>query len=259
MGKDNLVFHTLFWPAQLYGAFKEIHLPDYPIINHFLTLEERPFSKSRGIFLSAKYLGEKYGIDPVRFYLTLIMPETTDSSFSWSDFVQINNNVIIGTFGNFIYRTLKLSESKNKFSEKDLEKGVLKEIENLIKKCQNHLQNCQFKDYAKTIVEIADFGNKYLQKKNPWNFNKESKEFKETITTALFILLGLNLVCEPLIPSTNQKLSKMLGIKIKNWPKEKTIDHLKKYLAKIKIENPKPLFTKISSSVVEIERSKINI
>jgi len=259
MGKDNLVFHTLFWPAQLYGAYKDIHLPDYPIINHFLTLEGRPFSKSRNIFISAKYIGKKYGVDPVRFYLTLIMPETSDSNFSWSDFVETNNNVLIGTFANFIHRTLKLASHIRNFSGKEVENKVAIETEKLLKKSREYLLNCQFKAYAKTIINIANFGNKYLQQYSPWEFDRNSKEFKRVMTNALLIVLAINLACEPLIPSTNKKLAKMLGIKIETWPEREIIRYLKSFIPKIKIKNPKPLFNKITPSIVNIERAKLNI
>ncbi len=259
MGKDNLVFHTLFWPAQLYGAYKNIHLPDYPAINHFLNLEGHPFSKSRGIFVDAKYVGEKYGIDPVRFYLTLIMPEISDADFSWSNFVEINNNVLIGTFGNFLNRTLKLSSRLSSFSKKEIKSEVIRETQNLLEKARGYILNGQFKLYAKTIIGIAAFGNKYLQQNTPWIFNKDSKEFKIVITNALLIVLAINMACEPLIPDTNKKLAKILSIQIETWPDREVIIYLKSFLVKVKINNPKPLFNKIPSSIVDTEMAKLNI
>jgi methionyl-tRNA synthetase len=258
MGKDNLVFHTLFWPAQLYGAYKNIHLPDFPVINQFLNLEGRPFSKSRGIFVGAKYIGEKYGVDPVRFYLTLILPENSDSDFSWSEFEKVNNNILIGNVGNFIHRTLKLASHLKNFSKNDLEEEATTKIQQFLEKCKKYLLNFQFKAYAKTIIEMADAGNKYLQQKSPWSLDKNKKEFKKIITNALLNVLALHLVLEPLIPTTNKKLSEMLGISIKKW-EEKAIEHLKSFLPKIKIKKPKPLFEKIHHSVIEKEKQKTNI
>lgn len=257
MGKDNLVFHTLFWPAQLHGAYKNIHLPDYPVINHFLNLEGHPFSKSKGIFVDAKHIGEKYGVDPVRFYLTLIMPENSDADFSWSNFIETNNNVLIGTFGNFLNRTLKLSSCLNNFSEEEIEDEVIKKTQNLLGKARDYVLKCQFKLYAKTIIDIAHFGNKYLQQNSPWNFNKDSKEFKRITTNALLIVLAINLACEPLIPSANKKLSKMLGIQIKSWPEKEVVKYLKSFLSKVKINIHKPLFNKISPSVADTEITKL--
>jgi methionyl-tRNA synthetase len=113
MGKDNLVFHTLFWPGQLHSYDEKLHLPDVQAINQFLTLNNKGFSKSRGVTLDPQKVIAGFGLDVVRFYLTLIMPENSDSDFSWDDFIVKVNNLLIANLGNFIFRTLKLSESVN--------------------------------------------------------------------------------------------------------------------------------------------------
>ncbi len=259
MGKDNLAFHTLFWPAQLYGAYKNIHLPDFPVINHFLNLEGCKFSKSRNVIVDSNYIGKKYGVDPVRFYISLIFPETSDASFSWAHFVEINNNVLIADLGNFINRVLKLSSELGGFSNKDIEKSVSAKIEKLIQKARDHALNCEFKSFSQTLIDIASFGNKYLNQKSPWSLEKNSKEFKKVMTNALLIILAINLVSEPLMPETNYKLAKMLNIKIKTWPAEKIIKYLTNFLPEVKIVSPKPLFKKIDPEIIEKERAKINI
>lgn len=259
MGKDNLVFHTLFWPAQLHGTYEGIHLPDYPVINHFLNLEGHKFSKSRGITVSSKYIGETYGVAAVRFYMTLIMPETSDANFSWSHFVETHNGVLIGTLGNFIHRVLKLANRLGDFSETEVEGKVVKKLENLLKKARTHAYNCKFKLYAQTVIDIAAFGNKYLDQNSPWNLKKDSEEFKKVITNALLIILAINLAVGPIIPYANEQLSKMLGIELDFWPEEKATNYLKGFLSQVKIATPKPLFDKIESSVIEAERAKLNI
>jgi len=260
MGKDNLVFHTLFWPAQLYGAYGEkIHLPDFPAINHFLDLEGHPFSKSRGISVDSQYIGEKYGVDPVRFYLTLIMPENNDASFSWSGFIETNNNVLIATFGNFLNRVLKLSQQLTDFSAEDIEETAINQIEKQLGQAFDHLANCQFKNYAQTLVGLADWGNKYLNQTTPWTKERNSSEFKKIMTNALLAVLAINLAAEPLIPNSNKKLSQMLGIKISHWPKNRVGEYLTSFLPQIKITNPAPLFTKIDPSVATEERAKLNL
>lgn len=259
MGKDNLVFHTLFWPGQLYGAYQNIHLPDYPAINHFLNLEGHKFSKSRNISVDSKYTGETYGVDPVRFYISSIMPETSDANFSWSHFVETHNSVLIGTLANFINRILKLSDSLNNFSDKQIEDKVASKIEKLLKKARNNVLLCEFKAYVQTLIDIAILGNKYIDKNAPWKLDKNSDEFEKIMTNALLIVLAIHLAWEPLIPQTNKKLGKMLGIEIKTWPEKDIIDYLKSFLAKIKIIEPEPLFNKIDPSVIETERAKLNI
>jgi len=260
MGKDNLVFHTLFWPAQLYGAFgSRIHLPDYPVINHFLNLEGHKFSKSRNISVSSQYLGEKYGVDPVRFYVTLIMPETADANFSWSHFVEVNNHVLIDTLGNFINRTLNLSRSLAGFSPAALEESVVRPGEKLLQEARERLANCEFKAYVQAIIELAQRGNKYINQQAPWKLERKSAEFKKVMTNALWFVLAIHLGWEPLIPGTNQKLAKMLGIQLQTWPKEKVGEYLAQFLPRVKISSVKPLFKKIDPAVVTQERAKLSL
>lgn len=259
MGKDNLFFHTLLWPGQLHGAFEDIHLPDYLVINHFLNLEGHKFSKSRNIIVDSKYIGEEYGIDPVRFYITSIMPENSDANFSWSDFVDVNNNILIGTLANFINRTLKLCTSLDNFLAKEIDNKVAEQIKNLLEKARNHILNCEFKLYIQTIIDIAIFGNKYIDKYAPWKLEQDSKEFRVVMTNALFIVLAIHLAWEPLIPQTNKKLGEILNIRIAAWPEKQIIQYLKDFLPKVKIQNLKPLFKKIDTVVVEAEMAKLNI
>lgn len=259
MGKDNLFFHSILFPSQLYGAFKKIHLPDYLIVNQFLTFEEKPFSKSRNVIIESSYIGKKYGVDPVRFYLTLISPETTDSSFTWEDFVNVNNNVLIGNIGNFIHRTLKLSKKTKGINKKYIEKNVEKNIKKYLNNIQKNLERCNFKNYVREVINLSSFGNKYLEEKSPWTLQKESEDFKKTVSNALFIILALYLSLIPLIPNSTQKLSQFLNVKIEKWPEKNTISFLKKYLRKIKIKREKVLFQKIDLSVIEKEKKKISL
>jgi len=257
MGKDNLVFHTLFWPAQLYGAYENIHLPDYLAINHFLTLEGQKFSKSRNIIVDSQYIGKEYGVDPVRFYITLIMPENSDANFSWSHFVEVNNGILIGSLGNFINRTLKLSLPLNSFSGEEIENKVAVKIKNLLEKSRKHVLNCEFKLYLQAIIDIATFGNKYIEQNAPWKLEQGSSKFKSVMTNALLMVLAIHLAWEPLIPETNKKLAKMLDLEIKTWPEKEIIQYLKEFLLKIKINDPKPLFNRIEPFIVEVERNKL--
>jgi methionyl-tRNA synthetase len=107
MGKDNLVFHTLFWPAQLNAFNPEINLPNMVSINNFLNLEGKKFSKSKGITISNIYMVDTYGLDQTRFYLAAISPENNDANFTWKDFQQKTNDVLNSNFGNLVNRILK--------------------------------------------------------------------------------------------------------------------------------------------------------
>jgi len=242
MGKDNLVFHAFFWPGQLYVFDEKIHLPDFLIINQFLNLEGQKFSKSRGIFIDSQAIVEKFGLDPVKFYLTHIMPETNDTDFSWNDFYLFYNNVLIGNFANFIYRVLNLAKKSFSFSFTDLENQVIATIIKKIKETKKELLNCCFKNYSQQIIEISDFGNKYLQEKRPWEMKNE-KEKKKVLTNALFIVLALMLLEKPFLIETDKKLSLMTNIKINSWP-ENEKGFLFSLLKKVRVRFCQPLFQK---------------
>ena len=258
MGKDNLVFHTLFLPGELYGYDKKIHLPDQPFINQFLNLEGQKFSKSRGTTIDFKRVVETYGLDPVRFYLTSIMPESADTNFSWSDFVARVNDVLIGNFGNFINRTLTLGKDLLPLKNVSVEKEVQKNLETAFLKSRQALERGEFRKYLEAILELSDFGNKYMSRNEPWALEKkDKKKFAEVMGNALFILAGLLVLSAPLMPETNQKLSRILGlVDIVEWPKDKPIEYLEALLKKSKIGSFEPLFNKIDPEIIEKERSK---
>jgi len=245
MGKDNLVFHTLFWPGQLHGYDEKLHLPDVPAINQFLTLNNRGFSKSRGITIDPRKIATDFGLDVVRFYLTLIMPENSDSDFTWSDFIVKTNNLLIANLGNLINRTLKLAEGL------DFSKMVNKDVKEIIKLYLKKMElgkklisNCQFRDYAENILALSAEGNLYLSKETPWKIKDDANKYLEIMFTPMAIIVALTTMIKPIAPEAADKLEKMLGIEITNWPDEETIFNLVK---KIKITNVEPLFKKIDA------------
>ncbi|MGB9598342.1 MAG: methionine--tRNA ligase [Minisyncoccales bacterium] len=242
MGKDNLVFHAFFWPGQLYLFDQNIHLPDFLIINQFLNLEGKKFSKSRHVFIDAGSIVEKFGLDPVKFYLTSILPEKNDTSFSWNDFYFFYHNVLISNYANFIYRTLNLAKGKSGFSPLFLEKKVCREALEIIKKAKDFLKKCYFKNYSQLIIKLSDLGNKYLQEKKPWE-EKEEKRKKIILSNALFFILSLMLIGKPFLIETDKKLSSMMGLKINLWP-ENEKEFLFSLLKKVKIKKVRPLFEK---------------
>lgn len=254
MGKDNLVFHTLFWPAELYGYDKKLHLPDLPVINNFLNLEGRKFSKSRGVTIDSAYFADTYGLDTLRFYLTLIAPEHTDTDFNWEDFFSKNNDILIGNFGNFINRTLTLAKGLN-FSKVKIDEGILSEVEKLAREAESNLENTKFRNYAETILVLSDFGNKYLSKEEPWFLKqKNEKKFSEVVSNALYIVLALVLISKPLLPNLVQKIEKMLSVSFDKWD----IENLKKIIEKVRVNQAQPPFKKLEEEIIERERRKIN-
>ncbi len=252
MGKDNLAFHTMLWPGKLIAFDKKLHLPDMESINMFLNLDGKQFSKSRGVVIDSKKLIEKFGNDKVRFYLTYIMPEFKDSSFSWSDFQLRVNNILIGNFGNLIHRTLSIFFN-NQFDLTPktfkLDLDVEQEIASSLAKVNSYLENCEFKNYLDTILQLSAFGNKYFDYHKIWQLAKTTTaEFNLKIYNLLAIIIACEILSQPLLIELNDQFSKLLGITFNpNWPdQESFLTEIETIIKQIKLnQKPFPIYTRI--------------
>jgi len=256
MGKDNLIFHTIFWPGQLMAYDPELHLPDVPNINMFLNLEGKQFSKSRGVSIPIEDIVAKFGNDPVRFYLTLIMPELKDSSFSWREFVQRNNEILVGNLGNFLHRVLSLAQGVNieeVASNYELSEKTSEEIEKAFGGARKHLGSCEFRNYLKDVFKLSSYGNKLINTETVWALKKEDpKKFKEALKQLYCVILSLGILTLPIFPESSEKIFGMLGLeKVALWPESgQELAKIESLLLKIDSSvKPKPLFKKIDLSV----------
>ena len=252
MGKDNLVFHTLFWPGKLIVYDPKLHLPDVVSINMFLNLGKEQFSKSRGVVIEVKEIIEKYGNDRVRFYLTLIMPELRDSSFVWKDFEEKINGILVSTIGNFIHRTLSIGNGTdiNDIVKNDLTSDIEKIIINSFEKTKNHLENCEFRDYLNLVINLCSFGNKFFDMEKIWELKKnDTEKFKYDLKQLYSLIIACGLLTMPIMPGASTKLFNMLGLETpKFWPESgNEIKEINDMLTKIDtFIEPKLLFEKVS-------------
>jgi methionyl-tRNA synthetase len=245
MGKDNLVFHTIFWPGQLHSYDETLHLPDNCAINQFLNLEGQKFSKSRGVIVDSREIVEQYGLDPVRFYMASINPEHADANFAWDDFITKTNSVLIGNVGNFINRCLKLSEKIAQFDSAVLEPEILAEVDAHIAKAKAAFGQCSLREAIETTLSLSAFGNKYITVKAPWSIkDKSAPEFVLTMTNCLYVILSMATLLKPVIPDTIERLQGMLGVELDRWPSEPRAE-LGALLQRIKISQPTPLFARV--------------
>lgn len=249
MGKDNLVFHTLFWPGQLHAYDESLHLPDVPAVNHFLSLNGQAFSKSFGVTLDPRKILADFDLDLVRLYLCLIMPENQDSDFNWNDFITKTNNLVIANLGNFVFRTMKLAEGLDTSSvEGDTE--ISAAIESALSEAKDLLAGCNFKRYAERILELSALANKYLSDTTPWTVKKTDMDrYAVIMRGALEIAIALGILLKPIAPKTADKLFAMLSLDINRWP---TAAELAELAAGAKVASPVPLFTKIEATDEEI-------
>ncbi len=252
MGKDNLPFHTMFWPGKLMEYDQNLHLPDVVSINMFLNYEGRQFSKSRGVSIDIKDIVEKYGNDRVRFYLTYIMPELRDSSFSWQDFKEKVNGILVANIGNFIHRTLSLAKDVDfvALSDVKIPSETVFKVTDAFNKSHNHLNSCHFRNYLDEAIALSSYGNGIVDREKLWALKSSDPErFNNVVKELLFVIIGLGYLLQPLLPNASARLFDMLSLsQPKIWPLGDT-DVLTQQISQLtkKIETY-PLFEKIEEA-----------
>jgi len=250
MGKDNLVFHSLFWPGQLMAYDEKLHLPDVCSTNMFLDLEGKKFSKSRGITIDVKDFVEKFGNDRTRFYISYIMPETRDTSFSWIGFKDTINGVLIANLGNFINRVLSVG-FKNKVSSiaNYPESNIIETVCQSFGKAKDALDNCRFRDYIDVILNLSTLGNKICDEEKIWALQSENPEKFGVVIANLYFIVGcLAYLINPLLPDASIKLTNQLYgtlIKDNKWPEQVDESFITKIMSMKVQAKPEPLFSKV--------------
>lgn len=225
IGKDNIVFHCIIFPAMLKAEGTYI-LPDNVPANEFLNLEGNKLSTSKNwaVWLH-EYLVDFPGKqDALRYALTANAPETKDNDFTWKDFQARNNNELAAIFGNFINRVVVLTQKyyqgevpqSNELTEVDQQ--VLAELKAFPAVIASSIERYRFREAQGELMNVARLGNKYLADEEPWKMVKENPErVKTQMYVALQVAAALAYLSEPFLPFTAAKLSSMLNIESDNW------------------------------------------
>ena len=282
MGKDNIPFHTIIWPAILMGmnaddSSKVTHssgpgdlvLEDNVSSNEYLMLQGGQFSKSRrhAVWLPS-YL-ERYDPDALRYYLSINMPETHDTDFRWDEYVDRVNNELIGTYGNFVHRVMTLthrlqsngSNPLSKFDDNGRHLETIAAIEEKISSAMESMERQRFKEALRSLMGIAQIGNSILQDAAPWKYinEEESPERSNSLSSLALswrICSCLAVCLRPFIPFSSERLWSMLG-------NESDIDTilLEDSMSGIEPlswnpETPQPLFSRLDlDEIIESEES----
>lgn len=227
IGKDNIVFHCIIFPAMLKADGSYI-LPDNVPANEFLNLEGDKISTSRNwaVWLH-EYLVEFPGKqDVLRYVLTANAPETKDNDFTWKDFQTRNNSELVAIYGNFINRTLVLTQKyfANRVPERgeltDYDKEVLAEIPQIVERVEKSLETFHFRDALKEAMNLARLGNKYLADTEPWKVIKTDEgRVKTILDICLQISANLSTLMEPFMPFSSRKLREFMNIDVIDWGK----------------------------------------
>ncbi len=262
IGKDNIVFHCIIFPATLMAEGNYI-LPDNVPANEFMNLEGDKISTSRNwaVWLH-EYLEEfPEKQDVLRYVLAANAPETKDSEFTWKDFQTRNNSELVGIYGNFINRAVVLTHKfcngavpvRGTLEEIDI--STLKELAAFPERIAESMENYRFREALSLIMDLARTGNKYLAETQPWHVIKTDPERVNTILNiALQISATLAIVSEPVLPFTAEKLFIQFNMSDRDWSQAGKNDLL---VSGQKIEEANLLFEKIEDSVIQKQVQKL--
>jgi len=267
IGKDNIPFHSIIWPAIIMAYDKGLNLPYDVPANEFLSLENRKFSTSQNWAVWLPDYLERYDPDPLRYLLSINMPESGDSDFSWSEFVRRNNEELVATYGNLVNRVL--SFAYRNFDGKvpgiqsldEVDEGLLRAARKTMESVDESLYNCRFKAAVTQAFGLAQEANRYLDTKAPWKSIKEDRDQAgASLTVAMQAINCLKTILYPFMPFSSQKVHEFLGfdgpIEEGAWDFDTIVGDIK---AGADLRQPSPLYTKLDPELIEEEVQKLGI
>ena len=260
IGKDNIIFHTVIWPAMLLG-YGDLNLPYDVPANEFLTLKGKQLSTSRNWAVWLPDYLERYSPDPLRYQLSIGMPETSDADFSWQEFVRRNNDELVATYGNLVHRVLTIIYRNfdgrvPAAGDVDADsKTLLRKAEATLNKVDDLLYGCHFREAMREAMSLAHEANRYLDTKAPWKTIKEDRDSAATaLSTALGVICCLKTVLYPFLPFSSGKLHRLLGF-------EGTVEggdwSISAPQTGQKLASPVHLFAKLDEAIVEEENNRL--
>ncbi len=260
IGKDNIAFHTIIWPAMLIG-YGDLNLPYDVPANEFLTIEGRKLSTSQNWAVWLPDYLSRYDPDPLRYLLSVNMPETNDTDFSWREFVRRNNDELVATWGNLVNRVLTFTyrnfdgcvPTPGKLDE--VSQTLIERAGETLSRTDELLYGCHLKEAIRVAMDLAHEANRYLDEKAPWKTIKEDRQTTaDSLYTVIEVISTLRTMLYPFLPFSSQKLHDMLGFDGKvedyGWKWHELPPGQK-------LQSPQPLFTKLDDKVVDEEYSRL--
>ena len=260
IGKDNIVFHTLIWPAMLMG-YGGLNLPYDVPANEFLTIGGKKLSTSRNWAVWLPDYLARYDPDALRYLLSINMPETSDSDFSWREFFRRNNDELVATYGNLVHRVLtfvyrNFNGSVPPTGEIDNQgQSLLKKAEKTLSATDRLLYQCHFREAMRAAMSLAQETNRYLDDKSPWKaINQDRQSAATSLYVAICVISYLKTIFYPFLPFSSQRLHEYLGFDGKvadfGWK-----PHLPEPGQKLLV--PQPLFTKLDEKLADEETRRL--
>ncbi len=266
IGKDNIPFHSIIWPAMLMGC-GDLNLPYDVPANEFLSLENQKFSTSQNWAVWVPDYLARYDPDPLRFVLSVNMPESADTDFSWGEFVRRNNEELVATYGNLVHRVL--SFTYRNFDGKiptpgplgPVDQAILDRARAAMDAVDMSLDKCRFKAAIAQAFSLAQDANRYLDATAPWKSIKIDRQDAATALWASIAVINcLKVVLYPFLPFSAQRLHEFLGfdgrIEEEQWDFDAILNGVE---AGKSLRAPSPLYTKLDAQVVEDEVQRLGV
>ena len=263
IGKDNIVFHCIVFPAML-KAHGDFILPENVPANEFLNLEGDKISTSRNwaVWLNEYLEDFPQKQDVLRYVLCANAPETKDNDFTWKDFQTRNNSELVAILGNFVNRTVVLThkyfEGKvpQRYELNDIDKAAIEEIKSYPEKIGTLIETYKFRDALFELMNLARLGNKYLTENEPWKTIKTNEQRTSTVLNiSLQICANLAVLSEPFLPFSAKRLQKMLNLDCNSWTQAGGIDILS---VNSPINPAELLFERIEDEAIQKQIDKLN-
>ena len=297
MGKDNIVFHSEIWPAMLLGysglgarggqpgPLGTLNLPTEVVSSEYLTMEGRKFSSSRAVVIYVRDFLERYDVDALRYYVAVAGPETQDTDFTWSEFVRRNNDELVATWGNLVNRAVSFA-ARNIGSIPaagpltDLDSELLARSRQAFGTVGEHLSASRFKFAINEAMRTVAEANKYFSEQAPWKLRESDPDRMRTVLhVALQLVDDAKTLLTPFLPRSSQQVHELLGGSgtWSDMPRVEEVDEAGgpsypvitgtydgaarwasvPLRAGTPLAAPKPLFTKLDTSVVDSELARL--
>jgi len=262
IGKDIIYHHAIFWPAML-EADGEFSLPTNIVAGEYLTLEGKKLSKSRGWVVRVEDYMKEFDPDSLRYYLTAVAPLDKDADFSWEEYARKRNDELADILGNFVHRALTFAETQfgNRVPEpgplESRDKDALSRIAESVGRVADHLDRFDFHGGLRAAMELAAYGNRYLNETEPWKVIKaQPKKAATAIYVALQAVKALAVVTEPFLPYTAERIWSYLkideAVHSQSWSEAD-----KRLESGHQLAKSKPLFAKLRPDEVEEQKRKL--
>ena len=260
-GKDNIPFHTMVWPAMLMG-YEGLNLPYDVPANQYVTIAGSKASTSGNWAVWMPDYLDRHDPDPLRYVLTALMPETSDTDFSWEQYVRRNNDELVARWGNLVNRVLTITRRNfddhvpaDPTSLAPESEALLRRVDEAFDVVGGHIDAVNLRRALSSVMEVAQAANQYLDERAPWKAVKEDRDHAaETLHTAINVISGITSLFQPFLPFTSPKAWSMLGhttdVQAAGWQRTPVAGGTP-------LPEPAPLFEKFDDSLIEEEEARL--